>query len=236
MWHSARFAMARVSCCPSSSRGTSAKNVFSRSSVAGGEPEKVFASALRQQRSTCHDTLCRTAGALWLACGSSAASTRAPASFSTKSPMASSASPPSHVFSPARLTSGGTRYSNSFSSARGSRNRAISRVSATASFAICERSESNAGAVASASWCSSGTTVLGWCTVSLRSSSRDSYCSSQFRSMRFAFEAFISRSIERRSASSGSGHGRSSSVVGSSRGAAPLSTSELRSEPEPEEP
>ena len=166
--------------------------VFSRSSVAGGEPEKVFASALRQQRSTCHDTLWRTAGALWLACGSSAVRTRAPASFPTKSPTASSASPPSQVFSPARFTSGGTRTSSSFSSARGSRNRTISRASATASFAICERSESSAGTVASASWCNSGTRRSGWCTVSLRASSRDSYCSCQFRSMGFAFEAFVS--------------------------------------------
>ena len=134
----------------------------------------------------------RTAGALWLACGSSAVRTRAPASFPTKSPTASSASPPSQVFSPARFTAGAPKRDRHVLQARGSRNRTISRASATASFAICERSESSAGTVASASWCNSGTRRSGWCTVSLGASSRDSYCSCQFRSMGFAFEAFVS--------------------------------------------
>ena len=108
-WHSARLHIALVSAAPSSSRGTSAEKVFSSKSRFAADPTKVFAPALAQTYSTCHATRRRTVGFLCFAWGMSAARTRASVRVLAKSPSASSASPPSHVFSPDFFASTGTR-------------------------------------------------------------------------------------------------------------------------------
>ena len=158
--------MARVSAAPPPAGHERHESLFQeqRRGRRAGEGLHVRVEAAATAR-PCHDTLWRTAGALWLACGSSAVRTRRRVPRRRRRRVVGLAAQPG-VLARA-LHQEGAPKPPARSPARAGPGAGPFRASATASFAISSAARRSAGTAASASWCNSGTRRSGWCTVSL---------------------------------------------------------------------